>query len=190
MSCGPSGCVGCGWASGPCVLVAHHSDPRPIWWGLRRCIPRSPGDPPPRGHVLVIGFLPQGSTGLLGGPAFHLRHDRTDRRGGYHPPVFNGMEPKDQMNVVWHNDRMADGSIGIDRRNITDGKLNDLSVSGKPYLGRAADSRPYGHRRQDAPPVSCAYGNKIGAGAGIIMIRQTRWFSFGQLHSRNSLSAL
>ena len=65
-------------------------------------------------HMLVVGFLPQGCTGLSGGPAFHLPYDCADRRGGYHPPALNGMNLKDQMNVVWHDDVMINGNAGID----------------------------------------------------------------------------
>ena len=140
--------------------------------------------------VLVVGSLPQGRAGLSGGPAFHLRRDRTDRRGGYHPPVLIVMETEDQMNVVWHNDGVVDGDVGIDRRNIANGKSDDFPAAGKPQLGRAADSRPYGDVREDAPPVAGAYGDEIRAGGGIIVSLQSDSFPFRQIHGHASLSSV
>jgi hypothetical protein len=131
----------------------------------------------PRGEKL-FGFSPSYS------------HYRTDRRGGYHPPVLIVMETEDQMNVVWHNDGVVDGDVGIDRRNIANGKSDDFPAAGKPQLGRAADSRPYGDVREDAPPVAGAYGDEIRAGGGIIVSLQSDSFPFRQIHGHASLSSV
>ena len=55
------------------------------------------------------------------------------------------------------------------------------SFSSLPF-GRAAGSRPYGDGGEDAPPFAGADRDEIGAGGGVIVVRQADLFSLGQIH--------
>ena len=98
--------------------------------------------------VLMKGFLPQRASGLHGSPAFHLPDDRADRRGGNLPPAFVCMDVNKQMNMIGHDHILIDGKGGVDRRNVTNSKINNFTVCGKVQnltnIWRAANSRPYG----------------------------------------------
>ena len=107
-------------------------------------------------------------------PPFHLTDDGADRRGGNLPPVLIYADTEKQVDMVWHDGIISNGNTGIDGRNSIDGKINDFSVLGKPHLGRAAGSRPYGDMGQNAAPVLRADGDKIGAGAAVIITKSPR----------------
>ncbi len=98
--------------------------------------------------VLMKGFLPKRASGLLGSPAFHLPDDRADRRGGNLPPAFVCMDANKQMNMIGHNHILIDGKGRVDRRNITNSKIDNFTVCGQAQgvtaIQRAAISRPYG----------------------------------------------
>ena len=129
----------------------------------------------------MIGFLPKSRLGLYRGPPFQLTDNGTNRRGGNLPPVVIRIDTENQVDMIGHDDIIINENRWIDSRNAFYSGINDFSISGEMQFWRAADSRPYGDVRQNAPPVSCAYGDEIGARGGVIIIRQADLFSFGQI---------
>ena len=55
--------------------------------------------------------------------------------------------------------------------------LHDFPCIRQLKMRAAEGVGPYGDPGQDAPPVTRAERNKIGAGAGVIVIRQANCFS-------------
>ena len=140
-------------------------------------------------HMLVIGFLPKSRSSPHRRPSFHLPNNGNKRRGGNLPPVIIRIDTENQVDMIRHDDIIINENRWIDSRNAFYSGINDFSISGEMQFWRAADSRPYGDVRQNAPPVSCAYGDEIGAGGGVIIIRQAELFSLGQIHGTTPFSA-
>ena len=140
-------------------------------------------------HMLVIGFLPKSRSGPHRCPPFHLPNNGNKRRGGNLPPVVIRIDTENQVDMIRHDDIIINENRWIDSRNAFYSGINDFSISGEMQFWRAADSRPYGDVRQNAPPVSCAYGDEIGARGGVIIIRQADLLSFGQIHGTTTFSA-
>ncbi len=88
--------------------------------------------------------------------------------------------------MIWHDDIIVNGNIGIDGRDVLDGEINDLSQSGEMQFRRAAGSRPYGDGGENAALFVGADGDEIGAGGGVIVFRQADLFSLGQSHGAHT----